>query len=152
MADQADIVTLAKSVVDSLNAGEFVLNFEAKRDYAPRIARSGATLRVFVMPTADSSELYSREISERTDYSIQVGVISPVRVDDDQVDVDEMDRFLLLVEQIKDHIRDASDVLPGTSVALNRIEHSPIFDNQALRENNEFRSAPTFVFRCGRSG
>lgn len=151
MDSLADIVTLAEAVADSLNAGEFVLEFEAKRSYAPRVSRSGAELRVFVMPTADDAELISREIASQHDYKIQVGIISPVTVSDDETSVEEMDRLLLLVQQIKDHVRDADDIIPETSVAVHRIEHQPIFDNQSLRENNEFRSAPVFVFRCSRT-
>lgn len=145
----SDLLVLNDAVIDSLNAAVFSPVFTVTKSFLPRVSRTGSSLRVFVMPTADQSiELKSRENLSQHDYSIQVGVISPVTVADGVVDTVELESFVDLTESIKDHIIGASDILPGSGVSLLSVAHEPIWDAAILSENNEYRSAPIFTFRC----
>lgn len=148
----SDILTLNDAVVDSLNEAVFTPTFTAVKSYFPRTSRTGSVLRVFVMPVADEAiKLQSREKQQQHDYSIQVGIISPVAVVDGVVDVTEFEELVDLTEAIKDHVIGATDILLESGVILFQVVHNPIWDQSILSETNEYRSAPVFQFRVIRS-
>lgn len=148
----SDILTLNDAVVDSLNGAVFTPTFTAVKSYFPRTSRTGSVLRVFVMPVADEAiKLQSREKKQQHDYSIQVGIISPVAVVDGVVDVTEFESLVNLTEAIKDHVIGATDILSESGVSLFQVVHNPIWDQSILSETNEYRSAPVFQFRVIRS-
>lgn len=150
-----DHVAIAEAVKDSLNGASASLSrrVQAERNYSLIMSRSDSPLRLVVLPQSDESinPSATRTPHSQHDYGIQVALIEGGMMGDDgQFDVKKIDDLIFLMQEIKDHLRDAGKMAGATLIG---ITHSPIYDSEHLQgKGSEFRSAITFTYRGIRVG
>lgn len=155
MADVVNVLgAMADAIAHSLNTRTYIDNqgvvrsftkqFNAVKVYETDWKRDEPGLKVVVMPVAQSHEVIGRNNATQDTIRIQVGVQDEARPDE----TTKIDDLLQLVEEIKSHVKSARiPYLEEQNITLIGIEHSPIWDSEHLNQQNQFKTAPTFVFR-----
>ena len=141
MADP--IITLADGVKDALNGAGLGFT-SAVRDYLPTINRDELEdMQVFVIPAGETIVAASRA-STAHDYVIDVGVIKPLSVgEDNSFDKDELDACRNTVNSIKQW---AKFKQVGTA-SWQKTENDPLFIQEHLDTNRQFTSVVKLTFR-----
>ena len=97
----ADILTIADSVVTELNTFPFVLPVRAERGDLPTFELTElGQLKVTVVPRQDDGHLDTRESSAH-EYQLDIGIQQkPAKLDNEH-----LDPLMMLTQQIADHFR-----------------------------------------------
>lgn len=153
MSNPATVIQVADAVVARLNDGAFVDEFAAKRAYVPVYdLQDVKTLQLTVVPKDLNIEL-----ADRGQYwfecPIWIGIQKklPGR-QSDPIDQDNLDAWMLLVEQIVDYLRHGKHLVlaDGATALWKGIENKPIYDHKHLVEWRQFTSLVTATYRVRR--
>lgn len=145
----AKLVALADAVVGLLRdapAGTFTRIFEPERHYAPvhDLVQLGS-LRVLVVPAAVATARATRGQLLEEQLAIDVGVQQRV---DSPEDKPELDRLMLLVQQIKDYL--LKTAVSDPEARADSVANDPAYDPDELLEKRLFVSVVTVNYRLWR--
>ncbi len=141
-------VDIAEAIKDSLNSASLAMDFVAERKYPGAVDRIDVSdVEVFVFPIGHAWTYIDRKPTTLHTYDVQVVVRSPLNVDSDEYDQDQVDLLLELMEDIEDHLRDNGQMSTATLTAGT---NDPIFEPDKLDEHLFFAGL-VFTYTIGRS-
>jgi hypothetical protein len=137
------IIALANLVTDDLNAAS--LGFTAVRAYLPVLPQDELdSLRVFVIPKAESLEASSRRTSQ-ADRQIDIGLIKKLTVGpDDSFDNAQLDALGDTVQAVKERLQ----FRPLGNFTWIKTENDPIWVAEHLDQHRQFTSVITVTYRA----
>jgi hypothetical protein len=139
----ANLITLADSIVASLQGAGLTPAFTAERKFLPRWDRSElATLRVTVIPLGGSEQIASRR-AFREELLVDVGL---QKAFDPTVANTDCDPLVELFENIKGHLR--FQTFGGYSwAATENVSNNPFWADKPFAELAVFTAATRFTWR-----
>lgn len=149
------LIDITEAVVAELNHPNlFSQAFTATRDYVPIFdLQDMGSVHVTAVPGALTMEPRTRVTRDRAvnnleDFVVEVGIQKRIATDVDlKAACDEM---LRLVQEISDHmIGEPLDAFAGAT--CNRIENSPAYSDDLLKQNRQFASLLKLNYRAIRS-